>query len=256
MPSYFEENIMILIVDSEKIPDAQKKQYFIESGLESVVVAKSAQAARDIITGDNKNKLSLIVIDSELDDESGFDFCREIKKMELLKNTYIILLVSSIKNKTAIEKAKRSGASMFAVKPYYSAEFQNNFMHFMATKVILLVEDDPIVQQMVKKLLSHVNIELISIDDGIKANNILNKLLPTRLVLMDIGLPNINGIQLVEKIRSNSKWRKTPIVMLTGSSETVDVKKCLAVGANDYLTKPIDIDGFRKRLQRFLPDEE
>ena len=247
---------MILIVDSEKIPDTQKKQYFIELGLDSVVIAKTAEAAREILDADNKSDISLIIIDSELDDANGFDFCREIKKLEQVKNAYIILLVSSVKNKTAIEKAKRSGASMFAVKPYDSIEFQKNFAHYMAAKVILLVEDDPLVQKMIKKLLSHVNIELMMVDDGIDANNILNQLLPTRLVLMDIGLPHINGIQLIEKIRSKQSWRKTPIVMTTGSSDAVDVKKCLAAGANDYLTKPIDIDGFRKRLSRFLPDEK
>jgi len=246
---------MILIIDSEKTPETKIKEYFSEYGFESVAVARTAEQARDIINKDNKeNKITLIIIDSVLDDANGFELCREIRKTETGKSAYIMLLVSSAENKTAIEKARQSEASDFSVKPYRSIEFKKHLLKYSISRSMLLVEDDLVIRSMVKSLLSKKHIEIIEIDDGVKAHNLLNNMLPPCLVIMDIGLPNMNGIQLVEKIRSQNSWKKTPVVILTGSSDVSDVKKCLAAGANDYLTKPIKVDGFVDRLSRYLPD--
>jgi len=247
---------MILIIDSEKTPDSKITQYFEEFGFELVVVAKTAASARDILSANNKEEITLIIIDSELADANGFEFCREIRKTQKGKSAYIISLVSSVQNKTDIEKSKHSGASDFSVKPYHSAEFQKHLFTFLKNKVVLLIEDDPIVRMMVMGVLSKYHVEVIEVEDGLKAYNLLNTLPPLRMVLMDIGLPNMNGIQLVEKIRANSNWRKTPVIMLTASSEVSDVKKSLMLGADDYITKPFKIDDFANRLSRYLPDEK
>ncbi len=246
---------MMLIIDSEKKSESQKKQYFIESGFDHVVVAKSAESARVILHSPIESQLSLIIIDGELDDVDSFSFCREIRKIDGLKYTYILMMVSSSNNKSAIKKARQSGATLFSVKPYGSEEFQKNFSQYFSSKVVVLVDDDPVIRIMIKKILLKKNIEIIELDDGVEANNLLNKMLPPRLVLMDIGLPNINGIQLVEKINCKPGWRKTSIVMITGSSDAIDVKKCLVAGARDYITKPIVPDDFLKRLSSFLSDE-
>lgn len=246
---------MILIVDSDKTSETKTKQFFSESGFDSVIVANTTESAREIIKSDESSQeITLIIIDSELDDANGFEFCREINKTTTGKNAYMMMLVSSAENKTAIEKARHSGASGYSVKPFNSAEFLKHFFKFVISKVVLFIEDDPVIRKMVNKILSKSYVEIIEINDGIKAHNLLNKILPVRLVLMDIGLPNKSGIQLVEQIRSKASWRKTNVVMLTASSDVSDVKKCLAAGANDYLTKPIILDSFKKRLSRYLPD--
>lgn len=245
---------MILIIDSEKKIETKTRQVFEEAGFEEVVIVKTAALAREKLNSDN-NQISLIIIDSELDDGDGFELCREIKKTNAGEYSYIMMLISSSENKTAIEKAKHSGASGTAVKPYNSAEFQKQFFKYAVSKVVLLIEDDPVIRKIVKGVMNKSHMETIEVDDGIRAHNLLNKILPPRLVLMDIGLPNKNGIQLVELIRSKPVWRKTPVVMLTGSSDVIDVKKSLTAGANDYITKPIDLVGFRKRLSKYLTDE-
>ena len=200
---------MILIVDSEKTSETKIKQYFNESGFESIYVSKSAESAREILnTNDNKEEITLIIIDSELDDINGFEFCREIKKTEPGKRAYVLMLISSAENKTAIEKSRHSGASGYAVEPYNSVEFQKSFFKYVISKVVLLVDDDPLIRMMVKNMLSKKNVEIIEIDDGIKAHNILNKILPPCLVLMDIGLPNKNGIQLWNKFVVNTPGEK------------------------------------------------
>jgi len=249
---------MLLIIDSEKTPDNKIKQSFIELGFKFIEVAKTAQQAREILASNEEsngqNKISLIIIAADIDDADEFELCREIKKIDYVKNIYTIILVSSLNNKTAIEKAKHSGASDFAVKPYSSPEFQQKFSRFLKLKTIILVEDDSVIRKMVRGILSKYSLEIIEIDDGVRARNLFNTMPPVCLVLMDIGLPNMNGIQLVAYIRSKSNWKKTPILMLTASSDVADVKKCLGAGANDYITKPFNINDFMNRLSRYLSD--
>ena len=250
---------MILIVDSDKIPDSKIKQSFIELGFKSVAVAKTAEQARNILQ-QNKNSvghdaITLIVISNELDDADEFEFSREINKEYSGDGVYIILLVSSVNNKSAIEKARQSGATDFAVKPYHSPDFKKYLIRYMKNKVVMLVEDDVVIRQMICGMLSKFDIEVLELDDGIYAYNLINSMLPVRMVLMDIGLPNMNGVQLVEQIRTKTNWNKTPVIMLTGSSDVEDVKKSLSAGANDYITKPFKISDIMKRLARYLPGE-
>jgi len=251
---------MILIVDSEKVPESKIKQSFVELGFKSIVVAKNAEQARNVLD-ENKNSvghdaITLIVISNELDDVDEFEFCREIKKKQYGNNIYIILLVSSDNNKSAIEKARQSGASDFSVKPYQSQNFQIHFQRYVKNKVAMLIEDDVVTRQMVCGILFKHEVEVVEIDDGLNAYNSINSMLPARFVLMDIGLPNMNGIQLVEQIRKKKNWNKTPVIMLTASSDVSDVKKSLLAGANDYITKPFNVTDVMKRLARYLPDEK
>ena len=249
---------MILVIDSEKVPDMKVKEHFHEFGQQSIEVAKTAEKARAILLKnaeeDKQKHINLIIINSELDDANGFELCRELKKTDAGKRAHIIMLVSSSGNKTAIEKARHSGADSFAVKPYSGAEFKKYFQKYMSSKVILLIEDDPVICMMVKSILARYYVEVIEVNDGIKASNLINTIMPPALVLLDIGLPNMNGMQLLAKIRKNIIWKKTPVVMMTSSTDAADVKGSLSSGANDYIVKPFKVDDFVNRLSRYLTD--
>lgn len=248
---------MILIVDSEKKADLQARAVFAELGFADVEIVKTADRARELVNSDEKKiEISLIIINSVLDDADGFELCREISKTEIGSKAHIIILVSSIENKTAIEKAKHSGANDFAVKPFMSTEFKKHIQRYTMSKVVLLVEDDPVIRQMVIAILSKYTVEIITVDDGVVAHNLINTMLPVRMVLLDIGLPNMSGIQLIASIRNKQSWKKVPIVMLTSSTEATDVKTSLSSGANDYIVKPFKVDDFMNRLSRYLPDAD
>jgi len=213
-------------------------------------VVKTAAQARKILN--TKDSITLVIINSELDDENGFMLCREIRKTEKTCDAYIIILISSDKNQTAIEKASHSGANSFAVKPYDTDVFFRYMVQYTQLKTVLLVEDDPLIRQMVCAMLIKHEVEIIEIDDGIEAHNLINSISPVRLVLLDIGLPGMNGVKLVSGIRSKPDWKKTPVVMLTSSTEPADVKGALSSGANDYIVKPFKTDDFDERMARYL----
>lgn len=250
---------MILIVDSKTKSDIQLKNCFIELGLKSIKLVNSAQQARALIKAHEPNRkldeITLIIIDAQLEDCDGYELCREFKKTAAVAEASILLLISSANNKLAIEKARRSGASGISVKPYGSSEFKKHLSHYIKTRTLMLVDDDPLIRKTVSALLAGSHMELIEIEDGVSANNLINTMLPTRLVLMDIGLPDISGIQLVEKIRSKPQWKKTGIMMLTASTDASDVKKSLLAGACQYIAKPFKLDDFKSRINKYLVDE-
>lgn len=70
-----------------------------------------------------------------------------------------------------------------------------------------------------------------------------------RLILLDIHMPKVNGIEVLEKIKSEDATRKTPVVILTSSKEDPDIKKCYDLGANSYIVKPLNFEGFAEAIK-------
>jgi two-component system response regulator len=68
------------------------------------------------------------------------------------------------------------------------------------------------------------------------------------LILLDLKLPKVNGIEVLQKIKSDERTKKIPVVMLTSSREDPDIKKCYAFGVNSYVVKPVEFDDFYKTI--------
>ncbi len=65
-----------------------------------------------------------------------------------------------------------------------------------------------------------------------------------KLILLDLKMPKVSGIQVLEKVKSDPDLKSIPVVILTSSKEDPDIKKCYALGANSYIVKPVDSDSF------------
>ena len=70
-----------------------------------------------------------------------------------------------------------------------------------------------------------------------------------KLILLDLKMPKISGLQVLEKIKSDPNLKSIPVVMLTSSNEGPDIEKCFALGANSYIVKPVDSDNFFKTVK-------
>ena len=72
---------------------------------------------------------------------------------------------------------------------------------------------------------------------------------PPRVILLDIQMPKVNGIEVLQKIKADERTRATPVVILTSSKEDPDIKKCYDLGANSYIVKPVNFEGFAEAIK-------
>jgi CheY-like chemotaxis protein len=109
-------------------------------------------------------------------------------------------------------------------------------------KRILVVEDDVRNIFALSSVLEPLGASVVIARNGREALNRLNgKPLPD-IVLMDIMMPEMDGFEAMQEIRKRPELRDLPIIALTAKAMPDDQQRCLAAGANDYITKPIDVD--------------
>ena len=120
----------------------------------------------------------------------------------------------------------------------------------MPTK-ILLVEDDPSLARLIDIQLSRFGYEVKAVPDGESALAFVQRQIPD-VVLLDIVMPGIGGIETCRRMREDERLSSTPIIMLTSLTQIVDKRKGFEVGADDYLTKPSDPDELKLRIDSHL----
>ncbi len=121
-------------------------------------------------------------------------------------------------------------------------------------KTILLAEDNPQDVELTIEALAEHNIanDVVAVKDGVEAMEYLNcegqfknrKKGNPAVLLLDIKMPRMDGIEVLEAIRKNENLKTLPVVMLTSSREEPDLIKCYALGVNAYVVKPVDFKDF------------
>lgn len=121
---------------------------------------------------------------------------------------------------------------------------------------VLVVEDQPYNQALISEVLELEGLSVNLISDGQVLLDILHapavapNALPD-LVLMDIQLPNVDGLQLIRALKANEYWRTVPVVAVTAMAMAGDRDRCLEAGADDYVAKPIDIMHLTQKVRKF-----
>ena len=124
---------------------------------------------------------------------------------------------------------------------------------------ILLIEDNPHEAQLTIRTLKKHNIanNLVHIDDGAEALDFIfskgkhaanEKIQQPKLILLDLKLPKVDGIEILRQIKANEKTKMIPVVALTSSREEKDILDTYKLGVNSYITKPVDFESFAKAI--------
>lgn len=125
-------------------------------------------------------------------------------------------------------------------------------------KSILLIEDNPEDVRLTKRALTKNNItnELLVLTDGVQALEYLVKTSNTdpgalpSVVLLDLKLPRMDGLELLKELRGHEWLRRLPIVILTSSKEQQDILRSYDLGANSYIRKPVDFEQFTDAVRQ------
>lgn len=122
-----------------------------------------------------------------------------------------------------------------------------------AAPSILVVEDNPTNMLLVRTLLARLPCRLIEAASGAQALAEVDADLPD-LILMDLQLPDIDGLSLTRRLKEADGTRQIPIIALTAHAMAGDEEKARAAGCDGYLTKPLDTRSFCPYVQRYLTD--
>jgi CheY-like chemotaxis protein len=125
---------------------------------------------------------------------------------------------------------------------------------------ILLVEDDPGHARLIERNLrrAHITNEIITLSDGQQAVDYLFKehtyagathTLPL-LLLLDLNLPQLDGYQVLSRLKADERTRHIPVVILTTTDEPYEIERCYALGCNVYITKPVEYEQFAEAIRQ------
>lgn len=125
---------------------------------------------------------------------------------------------------------------------------------------IIMVEDDEGHARLIEKNIRRagVNNQIIPFQDGTSALRYLfgadgsgmESAGRQLLILLDLNLPDMTGVDILEKVKSNVHTKRSPVVVLTTTDDQTEIQRCYDLGANVYITKPVDYDGFANAIRQ------
>jgi len=124
-------------------------------------------------------------------------------------------------------------------------------MSYSTNLRIFVAEDDEGIRELLKIRLKAAGYDTFFAADGHKAVTEISKVAPDCIIL-DIGLPKLDGFGVLDAVRTNLRFWKTPVLMLTARHAAEDVQRAIDAGVNDYLAKPFDVGELLVRLTRLL----
>lgn len=263
----------LLVVEDEEITRKSIEKLLKDDNLE-IISTESGEKAVELLRNE---KFDCMVLDLGLKDLSGFDVLEKIHKDENAARVPVVIYTAHDLSRHEDETLKKYGSSIIlkgahsferlldettlflhqvesdftGVKKKMSKKLHND--NILKDKTILLVDDDMRNVFALSSLLESYDMKVIVGKNGkeaiekLKANaEVIN------LVLMDIMMPEMNGYEAMKIIRKEKRFDKLPMIALTAKAMKGDREKCIAAGANEYLSKPVEKEKLISMLRVWL----
>jgi CheY-like chemotaxis protein len=255
----------ILLVEDSEPAIIQIKDFLEEIGYQ-ILVARDGGEALSIISNTIPDAIILDLMMPVID---GFEVLKIVREAELTSHIPVLILTAKQITKEELKFLKRNNIHQLIQKGDVNrSELQNAVATMVAPEVeakvipqrllqtiegkplVLVVEDNPDNMITVKAILSD-NYSVLEAVNGNEAIELAIKHLPN-LILMDIELPGMDGVEAFKTIRSKPELQYIPVIALTASAMTSDREAILAHGFNAYIAKPIDAPAFFKTINEIL----
>ncbi len=265
----------ILLIEDHQAQSDALRDIMQKQGI-GVEQAFTGAQAFDLL---QKNSYQCVILDLNLPDIFGLDLLDKIKADARFASLPVIINTAMELDKTSVNRLMQYSNAM-VVKTSKSADRLidevNLFLHKLNTnapapvitppakraggltreslkgKKVLLVDDDMRNIFALSSALQSYDLLVEIANDGEEALEKLAVSADIDIVLMDVMMPKMDGYEAMKRIRQQNKWARLPIIALTAKAMKDDREKCIAAGANDYVTKPVDVDRLISLIQLWM----
>ena len=265
----------VLIVEENK-QHAKALGYFLSAHNINTEIASNIEHGIGAL---KKHEIDCVILDMGVPDKNAYKTLETIKEQDGLENLPIIVFTG--KNLSKGEEARiKKYADSIVVKTAYSyqriLDEASLFLHLveeknkqnvalpslagtltemrnvLKNKTVLIADDDVRNIFSLTKALEIHNMKVFAATDGKEALKILNENPSIDVVLMDMMMPQMDGYETIREIRSANAYKSLPVLAVTAKAMMGDREKCIAVGASDYISKPVDVDQLISLLRVWL----
>jgi two-component system sensor histidine kinase/response regulator len=272
IPDILRKQPVLVVEDTES--SRQLLETFFESFSIPCQTVPTAEKALELLAAHNgpggAGPFGLALIDWHLPGMSGIDAAWKIRKSPLTRDLPIILM-SAYADREEEARCRDVGINAFLSKPITQSSLYDAIAEarglrevsrlkkqasdvvpqFAGTRV-LLAEDNETNQFVALELLGRLGIELEIATNGAEVIEMI-RAKPYAAVLMDIQMPEMDGLEATRQIRQDPAFEHLPIIAMTANAMKADVNAALAAGMNDFLSKPIEQAALVASLRRWLP---
>ncbi|MCG8613158.1 MAG: response regulator, partial [Pseudomonadales bacterium] len=241
------------------------------------IAVESGQKALSVFESTEGREIHLVLLDRKMPEMDGLEVARKLRREYSHQNLHIILVSAYTDDDlSADERAVFDG---FIKKPLSPSKLVDTIMQTTSYQRqskddgvptntseyalprykghVLLVEDNEANQAVALNLLEEIGVTADVCNNGLEAVRTVTEAfdslpLPWDMVLMDVQMPEMDGLQATQKIREVLNGSKLPILAMTALAVSGDADRCFEAGMDDYITKPIDVDRFFATLGRWL----
>jgi len=261
-------NIRILVVDD----DPEMLEYFMTLAERIGILCDKAANGREALEILNRGKYDICFVDWKMPVMNGIELACEMRANGA--NEPVIIMISAYDWNAIEQDARAAGVNGFLSKPLFLSDMVDCLNSHVGAKIIssldnlkseptesfqghriLLAEDLEINREIVLALLEPTEIEIDCAVDGAEAVRIFSSS-PERydMIFMDLQMPEMDGLTATQRIRAldTAKAKEIPIVAMTANVFKEDIEKCMSVGMNDHIGKPIDYFEMLKILKNYL----
>tara|TARA_R100001369_G_scaffold29172_4_gene52560 strand:+ start:36020 stop:41959 length:5940 start_codon:yes stop_codon:yes gene_type:complete len=267
------ENKELLIIEDDK-PTLKAIQSLLKSKSINISTATTGKDALAIL---KTHSFDCIILDFNLPDTTGLEMLKKLRSNKAKNDLPVVIYTGKELTNTELKELHKFTDSIVikgAASPeilldevsLYLHSDESNFSskqkkimaelhdpkHVLKDKKVLVVDDDSRNSYALSKALSDAGMKVVVADNGKAAIEKLKKEKDIDIVLMDVMMPIMNGYEATTEIRKYSIYKDLPIISLTAKAMPEDKAKSLEAGANDYLTKPVNIEKLLNLVRLWL----
>ncbi|MCL2708292.1 MAG: response regulator [Defluviitaleaceae bacterium] len=262
------ENIRIFAVDDE--PEIREFFTLVAENLKiACTVAESGEEALMLLEKDNRH--NIFFIDWKLNGMNGVELVKNIRSKSTEKS--VVIVFSSVDWSIIENEAKDAGVDKFLPKPLFPSVIVDAINTYISRRfgsgpdesgvytddfgghTILLADDVEINREIVLSLLEPTKLAVDCAENGVRAVELFREN-PDKygMIFMDIQMPEMDGFEATRNIRALgcAHAKAVPIIAMTANVFREDIAKCLEVGMNGHIGKPIDLNEVMNELRRYL----